>query len=103
DVVIRLFTTPLDEPVVALTFAIDAAIRLHVAPPSRLTSMSTVLPEPRLCVQSIVWAEPTSQFTLVFGVVTVMAGLATVTSVVLEIGSATWRVTVGVALMRRCV
>src|SRR5207245_8138136 len=83
DVVVGLVPTHAYEPAVALAFAIEAAIGLHVAPPSRLTSMSTVLPAPRLCVHAIVCVEPTPQLRFVFGVVTVMTGLTIVTVVVL--------------------
>src|SRR2546427_6395456 len=54
DVDAGLVTTQMYEPVVALAFAIDAAIRLHVAPPSRLTASSTVLPLPRLGRKTVV-------------------------------------------------
>jgi hypothetical protein len=83
DVVVGLVTAQVYEPDVALAFAIDVAIGLHVAPPSRLTSRSTALFAPRLCVHAIVCVEPTPQLTFVFGVVTVMTGLAIVTVVVL--------------------
>src|SRR5437899_3207456 len=97
DVVAGLVTTQLYEPAVA-AFAIDAAIGLHVAPPSRLTSMSTVLPAPRLCVHAIVCVEPTPQLTFVFGVVTVMTGLTIVTVVALGGDVATPSLTTSVAV-----
>ena len=98
DVVAGLVTTQLYEPAVALAFAIDAATRLHVAPPSRLTSRSTVLPAPRLCVHAIVCVEPTPQLTFVFGVVTVMTGLTIVTVVALGGDVATPSLTTSVAV-----
>src|SRR5438128_1052350 len=66
DVVVGFVTTQTYEPAVPLAFAIDAAITVQVAPPSRLTSRSTVLPTPRLCVHVIVCVEPTPQLTFVF-------------------------------------
>ena len=98
DVVFGLVTTQAYEPAVPLAFAIEAAIGLQVAPPSRLTSMSTVLPAPRLCVHAIVCVEPTPQLTFVFGVVTVMTGLTIVTVVALGGDVATPSLTTSVAV-----
>jgi hypothetical protein len=58
--------------------ALDAAVvvcvvtRLHVAPPSRLTSKSMDWPRPKLCVARSVWADPARQLTAVLGAVTVI-------------------------------
>ena len=53
----------------------NAAIGLHVAPASPLTSMFTTLPVPMLCEKVMFLISPARQLTAVFGAVTVMVGL----------------------------
>ena len=52
-------------------------IALHVPPPSRLASMLTTLPTPRLCVKVMFFFVVTCQLTKVFGAVTVIPAHAT--------------------------
>ena len=78
-------TTHTYEPAAALPLVTGDASTLHVVPPSRLTSTITALPNPRLWVQAIVCVEPTPQFTVVLGAVTVIVGFTTLTVVVLGV------------------
>ena len=74
-VVAGVVTTQLKVPVVSAPLGTFAAIELQVAPPSRLTSMSTVAAAPRLWVQVIDRVLPIVQVTAVLGAVMVMRSM----------------------------
>jgi hypothetical protein len=82
EVVVGLVTVQLKLPPVALEFCTEAAIWLHVLPPSRLTSSRTVALDPRLFVQLIVCTLPTSQVSPALGAVRLIVPLETVKSAV---------------------
>ena len=97
-VVAGFVTTHAYEPALALAFVTGEASTLQAVPLSRLTSMLTVLPAPRLWVQAIVCPEPTAQFTPVLGTVTVIVGSTTLTVVVLGADVATPSLTISVTV-----
>ena len=59
---------------------VNGAMALHVTPASRLMSMFTVCPTPRVWENVMFLASPARQITAVFGAVTVMVGLPIVKS-----------------------
>ena len=74
-VVVGPETSQLYEPPVAEVFWTDAEIGDHDAPPSRLTSILTDDPLPRLWVQAIDFVELEAHVTALFGAVTEIAAL----------------------------
>ena len=70
-------TTQAYEPEV-VEVVVKVVIGLYVVPPSRLSSMLTTCPVPRLWLNVRLCEDPIDQLTLVFGDVTVTNGLATV-------------------------
>src|SRR5438034_10204214 len=69
-------TTQLYVPEVPLLFGTDAASVSHVTPPLRLNAISIGVFSPTLCVHLIVWVDPMTHLTLIFGCVTVITGTA---------------------------
>src|SRR4051812_37508156 len=66
-------TTHGNTPVVAAV-VVNVVIALHVDPPSRLRSIFTSCPTPKLWVHVMLCVSPLRQVTAVFGLVTVIDG-----------------------------